>query len=103
MGNIDLVQQVLKMFKERIPEEMHTIERALELQDTEEIAHVAHRVKGSSATMSADGLMRAAAAIEDAGREGRVTDLPAGIEHLHDEWEKYLDCAEALLSAANTT
>ena len=53
--------------------------------------------------MSADGLMRAAAEIENVSREGRVADLPAGIEHLHDEWEKYLDCAAALLSAANTT
>ncbi len=47
--------------------------------------------------------MQAAAEIEDVSREGRVSDLPAGIERLRDEWEKYLDCAAALLSAANAT
>ena len=102
MGNVDLVQQVLKTFQERIPAEMETIEKALELRDTEQIARVAHRLKGSSETVSADGLMRAAAEIENVSREGRVTDLSPGIERLHDEWEKYLDCAAALLSAANT-
>jgi HPt (histidine-containing phosphotransfer) domain-containing protein len=103
MGDLDLVQRVLKTFEERMPEEMETIEKALQLRDTEQIACVAHRVRGCSASMSADGLMRAAAEIEDAGRQGRLTDLPAGIERLHDEWEKYLDCAAALLSAADNT
>ena len=103
MGNAELMQQVLKMFTEQIPAEMQTIEKALELRNTEQIARVAHRVKGTSASVSAAGLMRAAAEIEDVSRAGRVGDLPAGIERLHDEWEKYLDCAAALLSAANAT
>ena len=102
MGNIDLMQRVLKMFQERIPEEMETMEKALKLRDTEQIARVAHRVKGTSASISADGLMRAATEIEDVSRAGRVADIPAGIERLHDEWEKYLDYAATLLSAATT-
>ncbi len=102
MGNVDLVQRVLKTFKEQMPKEMEKMEQALATRDTKEIARVAHRVKGTSASMSADGLMRAAAEIENVSRESRVTDLPAGIERLHDEWEKYLDCAAALLSAANS-
>ena len=101
MGNIDLVQRILKTFQERIPEEMKTMEKALELQDTEQIARVAHRVKGTSASISADGIMRAAMAIEDVSREGRVADIPASIERLHDEWERYLDRATTLLSAAD--
>ncbi len=103
MGNADLVQRVLKMFEQQFPAEMETIENALQLRDTEQLARVAHRVKGTSASMSAAGLTRAAAEIEDASRQGRLGELPAGIERLHDEWEKYLDCAAALLSAANTT
>lgn len=102
MGNVDLVQQVLKSFEQRIPEEMETIEKALQLRDTEQIARIAHRVKGTSATVAAQGLMRAAAEIEDVGRQGRLADLPPAIEHLHDEWGEYLNCAAALLSAAST-
>jgi HPt (histidine-containing phosphotransfer) domain-containing protein len=103
MGDVGLVQRVLKTFQERMPEEMETIEKSLLSRDAEQIAHIAHRVRGCSASMSADGLMRAATEIEEASRQGRLSDLPAGIEHLRDEWEKYLDCAAALLSAANNT
>jgi HPt (histidine-containing phosphotransfer) domain-containing protein len=103
MGNIDLVQRVLKMFAERMPEEMATIEKAIELRDTEQVARVAHRVRGTSASVSADGLMRAATEIEDVSRQGRLADLPPRVEQLRGEWEKYLSCAAVLLSAANAT
>ena len=102
MGDVDLVQQVLKNFEQRIPEEMETIEKALQLQDTEQIACIAHRVKGTLATVSAEGSDACRGGNRKAGRQGRLSDLPAGIEHLHDEWEKYLNCAAALLSAAGT-
>jgi HPt (histidine-containing phosphotransfer) domain-containing protein len=102
MGNIHLVQRVLRAFQERIPAEMETIEQAFRLRDVEQIARIAHRVKGSSASMSAGGLAQAAAEMEDAGRAGRVEEIPARIEHLRDEWEKYLDCAVTLLSSADT-
>jgi len=102
MGDIDLVQRVLKTFQERIPEEMETMEKAFKLNDAEQVACVAHRVKGSSASMSAGGLAQAAAEIEAVSRAGRAADIPASIEHLRDEWEKYLDYAVTLLSAADT-
>jgi HPt (histidine-containing phosphotransfer) domain-containing protein len=102
MGNIELVQQVLKKFESRTPEEIEAIEKALQLQDTQQIARVAHRLRGTSATVSAEGLTRAAAEIEDVSRQGRLADLPTGVERLRDEWEKYLNCAAALLSAATT-
>jgi HPt (histidine-containing phosphotransfer) domain-containing protein len=103
MGNIELLHRVLKMFEQQTPLDIETMEKALRLQDTEAIARVAHRLKGSAASLSADGMRQAAAEVEDNSRAGRVTELPTGIEHLHDEWEKYLDCAAALLSAANDT
>jgi HPt (histidine-containing phosphotransfer) domain-containing protein len=102
MGNLDLVQRVLKMFCQRIPEEMGTMEKALELKDTEQIARVAHRVKGSSASVSADGVARAAAEIEEVSRAGRMTDISASIGRLHDEWDKCSDYATTLLSLADT-
>jgi HPt (histidine-containing phosphotransfer) domain-containing protein len=102
MGNSDLVQRVLRTFQERVPEEMKTIEQALERNDAEEIARAAHRVKGSSASMSAEGMVRAAAAIEEVSRAGRVAEIPASLDRLHDEWERYLEYAVTLLSAADS-
>jgi HPt (histidine-containing phosphotransfer) domain-containing protein len=103
MGDLNLAHNVLKIFQERMPVELKTIEDALQRQDVELVARVAHRIRGTSASISAASLARAAEEIESAGRQGRVDDIPTGVGHLHDEWEKYLNCAAALLSAANNT
>jgi HPt (histidine-containing phosphotransfer) domain-containing protein len=67
------------------------LEKAMELGDAERLARIAHRVKGSSATMSAEGLRQAAAEIEIASREGRMMDVPVCIERLRDEWRKLVE------------
>jgi HPt (histidine-containing phosphotransfer) domain-containing protein len=102
MGNIDLVERVLNTFQQRIPEEMAAMESAFQQNDAEQVARVAHRVKGCSASMSAGRLAQAAAEIEEAARGGRVTEVPANIQHLHQEWEQYLDRAAVLLREAAT-
>lgn len=91
MGNIDFVQRILAKFQQRFPEDLAELERVLEIEDSGEVARVAHRIKGASATVSADGLQHAAAEIERLGREGRTADVPAGIEQLRRQWDRYLD------------
>lgn len=88
MDNIDLVQRVLEKFHQRVPEELEELERAFELGNADQLARTAHRLRGSSATVSAFGLVAAATEIEDASRGGRMADIPAGITRLHDEWKK---------------
>jgi HPt (histidine-containing phosphotransfer) domain-containing protein len=102
MGNLDFVQRVLEKFEQRVPEELAELERLVALNDGEEVARVAHRLKGTSANVSADGLCQAAAEIEDLGRTGRVADVPGGIEHLRGEWKKYLNCVSTLFATINT-
>ena len=98
MGNIDLLQRVLDQFHKRLPEELAELERALELRDSEQVARVAHRIKGTSANVSAEGLKRTAAEIEDLGRMGRVKDVPMRLERLRNEWERYLEHTSTLFS-----
>ena len=88
MGNIELMQRVLGKFQQRIPEELAELEKALELRDMAQIARVAHRVKGSSANVSARGIEQAAVEIEDSSRAGRITDVSAHIERLRAEWAR---------------
>jgi HPt (histidine-containing phosphotransfer) domain-containing protein len=85
MGSIDLVHRVLDKFQQRLPEELEAMEKALELGDTEQVGRIAHRVRGSSATVSAERIMQAATEIESASREGRPAELPARLDHLRDE------------------
>ncbi len=93
LGNIDLVQRVLKKFEQRLPQELAELERALSLGDTEQVARVAHRIKGSSANVSAEGLERAAEEVEGSSRAGCVADIPQHIDRLQSEWQRYRDYA----------
>jgi HPt (histidine-containing phosphotransfer) domain-containing protein len=96
MGNIELAQRVLEKFQQRLPEELAELESALERGNTDEVARVAHRLRGSSASVSAEGIMQAAAEVEDVSREGRAKDIPVCLEHLRKEWQRYLDHPVAL-------
>jgi len=98
MGNVELVQRVLDKFQQRIPEELAELENLLTAGNFEQVARVAHRLKGTSANAGAPGLREAAAEIENSGREARVGDVSVGIEHLRGEWEKYLDYVSTLFS-----
>jgi HPt (histidine-containing phosphotransfer) domain-containing protein len=89
MGNLDLVQRLLEKFEQWIPEELAELDQALALDDPQRVAQVAHRIKGSSASISAQSLQRAAAEIVELSREGRLADLPASVGQLHGEWERY--------------
>jgi HPt (histidine-containing phosphotransfer) domain-containing protein len=97
MGNIDLVQRILEKFQQQLPEELAELERVLELNDAEQIARAAHRIKGTSANMSAEGLRRTAAEIETLCRSGHEADLPAPFERLRCECKKYLEYTSTLL------
>ncbi len=101
MGNIQLVRRILEKFQQRLPAELAELENAFELNDTEQIARVAHRIKGTSASVSAKDLAQAAAAIEEASRTGQVTDIPPRIESLRSEWERYGGYAVKVLSAGD--
>jgi HPt (histidine-containing phosphotransfer) domain-containing protein len=102
LGNIDFVQRVLDKFQQRIPAELAELDRVLALNDGEQLARVAHRMKGTSANVSAAGLAQAAAEVEDLGRASRMADVPGAIERLRDEWEKYLNYVSTLFATIDT-
>ena len=90
MGNLDLVERVLQKFQETFPQELAKLESALEIGNAEQLAHVVHRVKGISASISAAGLQRAAAELEGLCCAGRMGDVPRQIDRLRREWTRYL-------------
>ncbi len=92
MGNLDLVQRVLDKFEQRLPEELAELERVMKLGDAAKTALVAHRIKGNSSNISATGLQRAAAEIEDLSRAGRMPDVHARLRNLREQWQRYVAC-----------
>ncbi len=103
MGNADLMRRVLKKFQRRFSEELAELNEALELGDTPRLARLAHRVKGTSASVSARRLQQTAAELEELGRAGRAAEILPCIERLREEWEKCSQEAETVLSAGETT
>lgn len=89
MGNLELVHRVLSKFQVRFPEEMAEIQKALETGDVEHVARVAHRVKGTSASVSANGLTQAAAELEELTRSGSGNNFTVCLNRLDTEWNKF--------------
>jgi len=96
MGNLDFVDRILHKFQERLPKELAELETTLECQDAEQLALVAHRIKGSSASVSARGLCLAASAIEDRSRAGCMHDIDSYVEQFRREWERYQNYSASL-------
>jgi HPt (histidine-containing phosphotransfer) domain-containing protein len=90
MGNLDLVQRLLEKFESWVPAELAELEQALALEDPERIAQAAHRIKGSSANISALGLQRAASEVVERSRSGRLADLRACVDDLRWQWAQYV-------------
>ena len=99
MGNIDFLVRIVDKFQSRIPEELDELEQAVDLQDAKRIASLAHRIKGESASASADGLQRVAREIEELGAAGRVGEIPARMTELRGEWTKYREHSACQLAA----
>ena len=101
MGNLELVQRVLGRFEQRLPGELDELQRELELGDAAKIALIAHRIRGSASNVSAAGLQKAAAEIEDSTRAGRMTDAYSNLRRLRDQWQRYVDCRPTIQPLAD--
>jgi HPt (histidine-containing phosphotransfer) domain-containing protein len=98
MGNMDFVDRVLLKINERLPLDIEELERALNQQDAQQVAGVAHRIKGSVANISANKLQGIAQEIENMGREGIIESIPSRINALHKEWENLREWTTSYLA-----
>ena len=101
MGNLDFVERVLQKFQEWFPQELAELERALKLEDAEQLGRTAHRIRGNSANISAAGLEHAAAEIETLCRSGRLEEIPKQVDCLRNEWARYLAQSPSMRSGDN--
>ena len=56
IGRLDLVEKALNRFQNSLADDLHSLEEAVETLDSQEVARIAHRIKGTSLTVSADRL-----------------------------------------------
>jgi CheY-like chemotaxis protein len=76
MGNIDFLKRLLDKFRSRVGEDIERLSQAVEAQNTQETARLAHSLKGSAANVSAITLTRLALELEQLSVAGDLT--PAG-------------------------
>jgi HPt (histidine-containing phosphotransfer) domain-containing protein len=91
MGNIEFVERVLDKFQSSFGQDLENLETELNSENAETVAMVAHRLKGASASVGAPGLRQWAAEIEQLGRADRLNEARQPVQHLRDEWSRFLD------------
>ena len=72
MGNLALVEKLLRAFSETLPTERQLLQAAIEAGDLGVIARVAHKLKGTASNMCADSLSESAHQLEAAARAENV-------------------------------
>lgn len=89
MGKLEFAQRLLKRFEAQLDSDIDLIKQAASSQDLEFVAQVAHRVKGASANVSAVPLMKVAAEIETAARDGDADTLWSRLPILAAERDRF--------------
>ncbi|MBT8370058.1 MAG: response regulator, partial [Deltaproteobacteria bacterium] len=85
MGDSGFLTELILQFTENLPDEIKALNEALERQDAESITKQAHTIKGTAANLSAEGIAAAALQLEQAGREGNLSESGKIINYLKDE------------------
>lgn len=87
-GKETFVQRLFTVFVTEEPKRMETIHAALEAQDTKQMAYLTHSLKGSAATMGAEGLRQCALGLELAGKDNDLQKSRACYAALEAEIER---------------
>jgi len=91
VNNQAFADKVITMFREKTPNELTDIEKALDSQDTETLVVLAHRLKGAAATISAEPIRQKAQHLEESAREGNLTNAQACFDGLRQEFAEFIE------------
>lgn len=85
LGRVELVERVLGRFQESLGSELAELESAVRGADNESVARVAHRLKGTSVTVSAHDLQACAARLEELANSGDDNGLDKVLSEVQEE------------------
>ena len=87
-GDRALARNIARTFLADIPHRVEALRDHLDAGDTKGVASEAHTIKGAAATVSCEGLMRLALALEMAGKASDLASARASFENLRDEFKR---------------
>ncbi|MEW4452954.1 Hpt domain-containing protein [Bremerella sp. JC817] len=90
IGRIDLVEKALDRFQQALVGDLEALEAAADEQNSEEVARIAHRIKGTSLTVSADRLAEIATKLEQKA-EGSLQNVDESLSDIREEYDRLTD------------
>lgn len=89
LGNIEFAQKVLDKFESGFGDGLEELEKLLNERNVNEMARIAHRLKGAAANAAAPTLQQIVAQVEELGRGGNVSELNECLWQLKTEWSRF--------------
>ncbi len=80
--DVDLLQELLAIFKQSCTSDYRSITKGLESDDAEMICAAAHSIKGAAASLGVEAIRDIAADIENDSRKGSIAAAQNRIEEL---------------------
>jgi len=100
MGNIEFAERVVAKFRQRFGEDLAELQQQLSNANPDAVARIAHRMKGSSANVSAAGMRELSAVIEQLARSHRTHEIPPRLNELRRQWSQFVGLADSLSGPA---
>jgi HPt (histidine-containing phosphotransfer) domain-containing protein len=95
VGSVEFAEHLLQIFTTRFCEDLERLEQRLEAGDADELARIAHTMKGAAGNVAAPGLHQRTARIEELARQRRLAEISGPIARLRDEWERFSEAVAA--------
>ena len=95
MGRTDLADRVVAQYRQNLEASSDAIRRAVESADTDEIARLAHRLKGTSLTVSASAVADAAACLEASAQAGAMAEVALALEALRIARDRFVEAVSS--------
>jgi HPt (histidine-containing phosphotransfer) domain-containing protein len=96
MGNHRFAERILAKFESRFDDELQQLERSQAEQDADEVAEIAHRLKGSAGSVSDSGLAAISAQIEDLAQSRQLAEVSPCLASLRREWLRFMEFSSSL-------
>jgi HPt (histidine-containing phosphotransfer) domain-containing protein len=91
LGRLDLAERILQKFLDALDVDVRQLEAAVQASNVDEVAHLAHRIKGASLAVSAGQLTACARRLEDSATARRVEEFADQFESLKQESRRFQD------------
>jgi len=98
MGNIELATRLLNQIQAILAEDLKLLQQSGQTADPNEVARLAHRLKGATVNIGAYELSDLFERIEQLGRIGEMATVSGCLLEQETEWARFIACVTDLCS-----